>query len=183
MGTLTYIKNFLQDKDVAAIAPSSSFLVRRVCRKMDFSRPLVVVEYGPGNGVFSKYILERLQPDSQLVMIEKNDGFVEELQPLTKDPRVTLVQESVVNVLEVMERLGIEEADYILSGIPFSFLDKPEKDRLIEDTREALAQDGAFLVYQNYNHMEKPLRRHFENVEIEYELINIPPMYAYKATK
>lgn len=183
MGTLTYIKNFLQDKDVAAIAPSSSFLVRRVCRKMDFSRPLVVVEYGPGNGVFSKHILERLHPDSRFVMIEKNPSFARELQPLAEDPRVTVVEGSVVDVLEILERLGIDKADYILSGIPFSFLKTPEKDRLLEDTREALAQDGAFLVYQNYNHMEKPLRRHFEHVEKEYELINIPPMYAYKATK
>jgi len=30
MSTLAYIKNFIRDRDVAAITPSSKFLVKRV---------------------------------------------------------------------------------------------------------------------------------------------------------
>jgi len=46
-----------------------------------------------------------------------------------------------------------------------------------------LTSDGKFLVYQNYNHMEKPLRRHFDSVTREYEILNLPPMFAYEALK
>jgi len=70
-----------------------------------------------------------------------------------------------------------------VSGIPFSFLDDDVKQDLLERTRSILADDGKFLVYQNYNHMEDPLREHFGRVHKEYEILNLPPMFAYQAMK
>ena len=184
MGTLSYIKNFIQDKDVAAVTPSSKFLVKRVCRWIDFSRPSTVVEYGPGTGVFSEYILENLGADSTLLMIESNPNFVEKLREMTADDdRVIVVEDRAENVQDIMAAHDLPEADYVISGIPFSFLDEDVKHELLVQTREALTEDGKFLVYQNYNHMEDPLRRHFSSVKKEYELFNLPPMFAYEALK
>ncbi|MFB6247636.1 MAG: hypothetical protein ABEL97_03615, partial [Salinibacter sp.] len=78
----------------------------------------------------------------------------------------------------------IDEVDYIVSGIPFSFLDEDTKHELLARTREVLEPNGKFLVYQNYNHLEDPLRRYFSDVTIEREFLNIPPtMHAYRARK
>ena len=184
MSTLTYIKNFIKDRDVAAITPSSTFLVRRVCRWMDFTRPNVIVEYGPGTGVFSKYILKHMTEDSRLIMIEGNGDFVQKLKALTQgDDRVDVYHDRAENVEQILADAGEDDADYVISGIPFSFLDDEVKHELLQCTRQALAADGKFLVYQNYNHMEDPLREHFGRVEKEYELLNIPPMFAYRASK
>lgn len=183
--TFSYIKNFLRDRDVAAIAPSSPFLVRRVCKWIDFERPAVIVEYGPGNGVFSEYILKRMTDDSTLLLIESNPDFADTLAKRTADdPRAIVVQGQAQDVTDILEAHDIEEADYVVSGIPFSFLDDDEKHELLVRTREVLAEGGKFLVYQNYNHMEAPLRRHFSTVTKEYEPRNIPPtMFAYEAVK
>lgn len=184
MSTLTYIKNFIKDRDVAAITPSSTFLVRRVCRWIDFDAPNVIVEYGPGTGVFSKYILKHMTADSRLIMIEGNADFVQKLKALTQgDDRVDVYHDRAENIREILDDAGEDHADYVISGIPFSFLDDEVKHELIQYTREALSDHGKFLVYQNYNHMEGPLRRHFGRVEKEYELLNIPPMFAYRASK
>lgn len=184
-GTLSYIKNFIQDRDVAAIAPSSSFLVERVCKWIDFDESAVIVEYGPGNGVFSKYILDRMTEDSRLILIESNPDFVDELREKTRDdPRAIVVKDLAQNVDKILADQGITEADYIVSGIPFSFLDDEEKKDLLDRTREVLADDGKFLAYQNYNHLEDPLREHFSEVTTEREFRNIPPtMRAYEACK
>ena len=184
-GTLSYIKNFLQDPDVAAITPSSSFLVERVCKWIDFEEPVVIVEYGPGNGVFSEYILDHMTADSALILIESNPDFVEMLEEKTADhPRAVVVEDQAQNVKEILSDLGHEEVDYIVSGIPFSFLDEEEKGALLRRTREVLAEEGKFLVYQNYNHLEDPLREHFAEVTKEREVRNIPPtMRAYEACK
>jgi len=184
-GTLSYIKNFLRDQDVAAIAPSSSFLVKRVCKWIDFEKPAVIVEYGPGNGVFSEYMLERMTDDSTLVLIESNPDFVEMLrQTMADDPRVLVVQDRAQRVDEILREHDIPEADYVVSGIPFSFLDDETTDQLLRTTREVLVEGGTFLVYQNYNHMEAPLRVHFSEVTKEREFLNIPPtMHAYAAHK
>lgn len=184
-GTLSYIKNFIQDRDVAAIAPSSSFLVERVCKWIDFNESAVIVEYGPGNGVFSEHILEHMTEDSRLILIESNPDFVEELREKTRDdPRAVVVKDLAQNVDEILADQGGTGADYVVSGIPFSFLDDEEKEDLLDRTCEVLADDGKFLVYQNYNHLEEPLREHFSEVNTEREFRNIPPtMRAYEACK
>lgn len=184
-GVLSYVKNFLQDQDVAAIAPSSSFLVRRVCKWIDFEEDNVVVEYGPGNGVFSEYILDHMTEGSTLVLIETNVDFVETLEEMTADdPRALVVEDRAENVADILDARNIDEADYIVSGIPFSFLDEDVKHDLLAQTRDVLSDDGKFLVYQNYNHLEDPLRTYFSSVKTEYEPRNIPPTtYAYEARK
>lgn len=184
-GVLSYIKNFLQDQDVAAIAPSSSFLVRRVCKWIDFDTDNVIVEYGPGNGVFSEFILDHMTANSTLLLVESNPDFVETLEEKTADdPRAIVVEDRAENIVEILDARDIDEVDYILSGIPFSFLDEDTKHDLLTRTRDVLSEDGKFLVYQNYNHMEAPLRAHFSEVQKEYEPRNIPPtMFAYEARK
>jgi len=184
-GVFSYIKNFLQDQDVAAIAPSSSFLVRRVCKWIDFEEDNIVVEYGPGNGVFSEYILERMTDDSTLILIESNPDFVQTLEDMTADdPRALVVEGRAENVVDILRAHDIDEIDYVVSGIPFSFLDEDTRHDLLDQTREVLSEDGKFLVYQNYNHLEDPLRVHFSTVQKEYEPRNIPPtMFAYEAQK
>jgi len=184
MGTLAYIKNFIRDRDVAAITPSSKFLVKRVCKWIDFDTPRRIVEYGPGTGVFSKYLLENMHEDSELIMIEGNASFVQSLRQYCKgDERAVVVHDRAENVRQIMDTHDVDRADYVLSGIPFSFLDEDVKHELISRTRDVLTSDGKFLVYQNYNHMEKPLRRHFDSVTREYEILNLPPMFAYEALK
>lgn len=184
-GTFSYIKNFLKDRDVAAIAPSSRFLVRRVCKWIDFDDPAVIVEYGPGNGVFSEYIRERMTDDSTLLLIESNPDFVKMLTERTADdPRVIVEEGRAEEVVDILRAHDIEAADYIVSGIPFSFLDEDVRRDLLTRTRDVLSEGGKFLVYQNYNHLEGPLRESFSRVNKEYEPRNIPPtMFAYEAVK
>lgn len=184
MGTLSYIKNFIKDRDVAAITPSSTYLVKRVCRWIDFDTPCTIVEYGPGDGVFSRYIARHMHPESSLVLIESNDGFVDDLQSFQdQHPQVTVVHDRAENVASIIDAHDLTPVDYVISGIPFSFLDEPIKTELIQSTFDALHDDGKFLVYQNYNHMEEPLRQRFPRVDKEYVLFNIPPMFAYEARK
>jgi len=182
-GTFSYIKNFIRDQDVAAIAPSSSFLVERVCKWIDFEEPAVIVEYGPGNGVFSEYILNHMTEDSTLVLIESNPDFVEMLDERTAgDPRALVVEDRAEHVRDILDEHDIDQVDYVVSGIPFSFLDEESTGELLSTTRDILGPDGKFLVYQNFNHLEDPLRAHFSEVTREREFLNIPPtMHAYEA--
>src|SRR3972149_3700301 len=87
MSTLSYVKNFLSDKYIASITPTSDFGVKKVCSKIDFSRCGLVVEYGPGTGVFTKYLLQKMGADSLLIMIERNANFVTLLRKKVRDPR------------------------------------------------------------------------------------------------
>ena len=182
--TLVYIKNFIEDRDVASVMPSSPFLVRRMVRKMDLDGSCVVVEYGPAAGVFSRSILKKMGPEGRLILIETNADFVRRLrEQFGGDPRVEIFQEPAQDVTRLLEQAGHEEADYVLSGIPFSFLSEEERHTLIDATRQALRPGGAFLVYQHRDHMSRLLPQHFDQIEEGYELLNVPPMHTYAARR
>ena len=62
MSTLTYLKNFIRDKNVASITPTSPFGVRKVCEKIDFKKRNVIIEFGPGQRrIFKIYFKENDQ--------------------------------------------------------------------------------------------------------------------------
>jgi len=69
--SVLFFKRFLQRPfQIASIVPSSKALVERVARKMDFSQPRVIAEYGPGEGVHSREIARRMSSDSHLLLFE-----------------------------------------------------------------------------------------------------------------
>src|SRR5690349_18241444 len=76
-----FFKRFLQRPfQVASIIPSSKALVKKVARKMDFSEPRIIAEYGPGEGVHSREIARRMSADSQLLLFELDPAFSRDLQ-------------------------------------------------------------------------------------------------------
>ena len=157
--------------------PSSKALVKRVARKMDFSEPRVIAEYGPGEGVHSREIARRMKPGSQLLLFELDTAFSRDLQrQFASDPRVHVINGDAAGLPEELQRRGIPQCDYILSGIPFSILEISKKRALLEKTYEALADGGKFIIYQVTNELRQHAKL-FERAESEYFLQNIPPMF------
>ena len=59
----------MTDKNVASVARTSKKTVERICRAINFDKDIVLVEYGPGSGAFTKYLLSRMSLDSKLIAI------------------------------------------------------------------------------------------------------------------
>jgi phosphatidylethanolamine/phosphatidyl-N-methylethanolamine N-methyltransferase len=180
MGTFTYLKTLVADKNVASITPSSSFTIKKATRAMDFSKDMVVVEFGPGTGVFSEYLLKKMTAGSKLIMIELNKDFADILHGI-QDERVSVYNESAEKLVDILGDEDVSTVDYFLSGIPFSFLDEATKDRILSRSAKFLNPDGFFLAYQTSSHLKKPLLRHFKTVDVSYEWRNLPPMCIYEA--
>jgi phospholipid N-methyltransferase len=173
-----FFKRFLQRPfQVASIIPSSKAMVKKVARKIDFSGPRIIAEYGPGEGVHSREIARRMSADSQLLLFELDTAFSRDLQrQFAGDSRVHVINGDAATLPDELRRRGIPHCDYIVSGIPFSILPIKKKRELLKKTYEALADGGRFIIYQVTNE----LRQHatiFERAESEYVLQNIPPMF------
>lgn len=180
--TITYLKNFIKDKDVASITPSSKLLIKRVCGHINFNKDNIIVEYGAGTGVFSKFLLNRLTPDSKLILFETNPEFYKKLQDIY-DPRVRVLNDSVEHVKELLQDNYFNKVDCVISGIPFSFLNPETKSSILIQTKEMLKPGGSFLAYQTSGHLKEPLKEVFGNVNTEFEFLNVPPMMVYEAVK
>src|SRR4051812_14230130 len=77
---------------VASVMPSSAAMIRRVSDKMDLSRPVVVAEYGPGEGCHTREMLKRAHPESKFLLFELDPAFCDDMRrQFANDPRVTVI--------------------------------------------------------------------------------------------
>ncbi|REL38878.1 methyltransferase domain-containing protein [Rhodohalobacter sp. SW132] len=183
MSKIDFFKTFIKDRDVASVIPTSMRCVKKVCTHIDFSQDFTLVEYGPGNGVFTKYLLDKMTEGSRLILIEANEDFVTELNETIKDPRVSINNVLAGDVETVLDPDQVGNVDYVLSGIPFSFLKKDRKRAVLIATKRILKDGGKFIAYQTSGHLKKPVMEVFGNYDIEFEMLNIPPYLIYDVVK
>lgn len=168
---------------VGSIIPSSPALVDSMLAGVDWHRTRLFVEYGPGVGTFTRTILERLHPDALLLAIDINLDFAAYLDTQIADPRLRVVHGSAADVRRFIAEAGHRQADYILSGIPFSTLPEGVGEAICSETRNALRPGGAFLVYQYSGYMRRLLAPIFDALDDRLEWRNIPPCRMFTAVK
>lgn len=182
--TLLYLKNLITDKHIASITPTSRFGVKRICSKIDFNQDNIIIEFGPATGVFTKFLLQNISHNSKLILIEQNQYFVSFLKKHFRDSRVIVYHESAENVAQIA---SINHINYIISGIPFSFIPQKSRNSIIYGCYSILKKGGKFLAYQTFFQkdilLKDHLTQHFLNVNDEYEILNIPPLRVYEAIK
>ncbi|MBP9837792.1 MAG: methyltransferase domain-containing protein [Proteobacteria bacterium] len=189
--SLTYLINLVQDKRIGSITPTSRFGVKRILDKIDFFSADTIVEYGPGTGVICKALLKQMKPDAKLIAIETNKKFVRILRKQIKDPRFFIFHDSAENVTGCLRKAGASSADYIISGIPFTMLDNETANHIVYETEKMLNIGGKFLVYQFLLYLENEsskgihrfLPSHFQVINKQPEMLNIPPLRVYEAIK
>ncbi|HMO17203.1 MAG TPA: rRNA adenine N-6-methyltransferase family protein [Oligoflexia bacterium] len=193
---LSYISNIIRDPEVASIAPTSVFGIKRIFSGIDLSRCGLFIEFGPGGGVITKYVLSQLPVNSRLVAIENNPDFARALAEEIKDERLIVIEGSAADVVFHIEKLYSEQliesnrADYIVSGIPFSMFPPTLKDTILKGTLSVLSDNGAFLVYQflislsiGQQDIKNKLLEYFSITRSNIEMRNIPPLRIFEAKK
>jgi phospholipid N-methyltransferase len=164
---------------LGSIVPSSRFLIRQLLEPVDWSQARVIVEYGPGVGVITTEVLRRMRPDAMLIAIETNPDFVSYLRDSIKDERLHVVEASAESVDEILRRYGQSNASYVISGIPFSTIPAPVRERILLKTREVLKPGGSFLVYQFSSRVLQDLQRIFRYVRRKFEPLNVLPAHLF----
>lgn len=180
----TFFREFVKHPAmIGSVIPSSPMLVRAMLAPVDWANTRLFVEYGPGVGTFTRPILEQLRPDAMLIAIDTNADFVRYLNADIADHRFRAVHGSAVDVRRIIADHGFSEADYVLSGLPFSTLPDGVGDAIAKETEAALRWSGAFLVYQYSPYVRRVLTPHFAEIEGGFEWLNIPPCRLYWARK
>ena len=195
IGTRAYIKTLIKDPNVASITPTSNFGVRKLLSTVNFSEAKLFVEYGPGGGVITKYLLSKMSSDARLIAIEQNPQFAKALSNAIHDPRCEIVNDSAENVVQIIDSLiskgflapGQNRPDHIISGIPFSLFPTELKNKILYTTQKTLKKEGSFLVYQflislsaGKNDIKRKIREYFEIARSGVELRNVPPLRIFE---
>jgi phospholipid N-methyltransferase len=177
---LLFARNFFRHpRMLGSIVPSSRFLIKQLLEPIDWDQARVIVEYGPGVGGITAEVLRRMRPDASLIAIETNPDFVSFLRSSTQDERFHVVEASAESVVEILRQHGHDKASYIISGIPFSTIPAPVRERILRNTCSALEPRGSFLVYQFSTRVLQDLQRIFRYVRRQFEPLNVLPAHLF----
>jgi len=182
--TAFFLKNFVRHPHlIGAAFPSSRYLINRVLSRVQWEQTHNVIEYGPGIGTFTRPILNHMLPDARLLALEINEDFCRALRSDIRDPRFELICGSAADVTHWMHRCSIHKADFILSGIPYTFFSHEQRRSILMASRNALSPRGVFVSFQYTRAVLPDLQDVFRNVVEDFELINLLPARLFYCTK
>lgn len=170
------------------IVSSSGFLVRRMVGKIEFSRPLRVLEIGSGRGAFTREIIQRMCHQSQLDVCEIKADYnpwIEQLMAGNPDKQVRLHN---CCVTELLTEAG--EYDVILSSLPLKNFESINDNnaflyKIIATLKSGLRDGGIYLQYQYFRSNKADIESIFGKPmdNIDFVALNVLPAFVYSMTK
>jgi len=146
--SIDFFRGFLKDpKQVGSIIPSSRFMERRIIEYGDLADARVIVELGPGTGGTTRSLLDAMRPDARLVAIDLDPRFTEIVAAID-DARLIAHTGSACDLVAILKQHGLESADVVVSGIPFSTMPRELGSRIMRAVHDSLSSGGVFVAYQ-----------------------------------
>ena len=180
----SFITQFLKEsKMVGSVRPSSRFLMEKMLQNIDFENSKIIVELGPGTGVFTYEILKKMAPDAVLLIFELNQRFIRILKRNIKDKRAIFVYDSAEKLEEYLEKHNLKNADVIVSSLPLFNFPQELRETIINNSYKTLKNSGKYIQFQYSTQAKKMLESTFDSVDITFTPLNFPPAFVYTCEK
>jgi len=184
MQKIDFLKNTLRNlRTTGTITRSSKYLSKTMLSYIQFDKAKTIVELGPGDGIFTRYILKKMKADSRLIAFEINEDFLEHLKLSIEDPSFELVSDSAEHMTEILRTKGVETADYIISGMPFTILPDDLVQVIIKSCYDLLKPGGKFIQFHYALSNRKLYTDTFKNIQIKFVALNVPPAFVMVCEK
>lgn len=180
----SFFKTYLEQKNqVGSWVPSWPLLVNNMCRKIDFEHADTIIEYGPGNGVFTKKLLKKAKSTAKIFVFELNTDFYNGLKDKFNDPRMILLNQGAETLPEVLKTHNIDKVDAILSSLPLAMIPKEVKNLILDNSHTYLRKGGVFLQYQYSLNAKNDVKERYGKLKVNIIPLNVPPAFVYKGVK
>jgi phospholipid N-methyltransferase len=184
MSKRSFLKEFIREnKTVGALTPSSRYLASKMLESIDYSNINVIVELGPGTGVFTRRIAKNLPENVFLLVFELNEEFYLQLNEEFNQPNVVIIHDSAEQILKYLKEFKFENADIVISSLPLANFDEDLRSLLLNKIYESLNEEGKFIQFQYSLQSKKALKSLFQEVKIGFTALNIPPAFVYTCLK
>jgi phospholipid N-methyltransferase len=168
---------------LGTLTPSSRFLANRMLKKIDFSKVDVLVELGPGNGIITQQILERLPPKATLICFEINDNFYTQLLEV-KNPQLVVIKSSAEKIKQELNLLGFHKTDHIISSLPLAIIPNKISEEILDNSFEVLENGGTYIQFQySLSYFKKFKTVFMKSISVDFEPLNLPPAFVYRCKK
>ncbi len=194
-GLESLVVNFLRElitrpATTGAIAPSSRYLAEIIVEDLDLHTADVVLEYGPGTGVFTEFVLRELRPGAKFAAIELNPRFAKLFK--SRYPLVPVFQDSVTNVQGICESAGMQSVDCIVSGLPWAIFPESLQVQCLDQMMRVLKPGGRFVTFTYVPSLALAGARRFASMLPDYFSVvskspvvwlNVPPAFVYRCQR
>jgi phosphatidylethanolamine/phosphatidyl-N-methylethanolamine N-methyltransferase len=179
---MIFLKQLIKSaKHTGAIAPSSSFLARKMVSRSKIKNAKTIIELGPGTGAITKEILKKMPKGAALWTFEINQEFVVHLQK--KYPKANHIQANISSLEKLVEKNNIGRIDSIISGIPFVSLDKKDCEKIFSEISSIMNETTNLVLFTYSTTKFKSFFSWFEKIDVSYVPINLPPAYVLTLKK
>ena len=191
-GDMTFfLRQFVRSPGrTGAVAPSSRHLAAQMIRCANLPATSVVIEMGPGTGVFTERLTARLTPGTDFFALEINPRFAEATR--RRCPGVTVHQDSATNARAYLDRIGKPHCDLVVSSLPWASFRPSLQEEILDTIVDILRPGGRLLTFAylqglalpSGQRFRKALDARFSGVERTRTVWrNVPPAFIYRAVK
>ncbi|MFC9708944.1 class I SAM-dependent methyltransferase [Paenibacillus sp. NPDC056933] len=179
--TILFLKSFLHNpKNVGSIIPSSRFLASRMVGHAPWPEAKAVAELGAGTGAITQRIRQQVQDSTKVLLFEMDEIMRNNLK--VAYPSFSCYP-NAAHLVESMKQEGVQQLDFIFSGLPFFNFEPELRNTLVDQIYKALQPGGLFIAFQYSLQMKKLLSEHFIIETIDFEPLNVPPAFVYVCRK
>src|SRR5205823_5572245 len=130
---------------VGAIAPSSSSLARAMVEVLGATAGDMVVELGPGTGVFTEQLLKAGIARDRLILIESDRRFAGFLRNAFKG--VTVINGDARRLPAILAKRGCAQVSRILSGLPLRSMASEMRTDIAHAMSQSLEPGGRLVQF------------------------------------
>lgn len=167
---------------IGAWSPSSTFLADKMLDPIHFKTAHCIIEFGPGTGVFTHKLLEKMNPTAKLIAFEINPSFYDELKTI-KDDRLIVINDSAENLDFYLKQNNLAAADYIVSSLPFAVIPDEVVAVILDKSHKNLADKGKYIQFQYSLNAKSKLKAIFKKVQTKFTFLNLPPAFIFICSK
>jgi phosphatidylethanolamine/phosphatidyl-N-methylethanolamine N-methyltransferase len=134
-------------KSVGAIAPSGRFLADAIVRALgDVPKKSLIIELGPGTGVFTKRLMQR-HPQATTLAIEIDRALVQNLK--RKIPRATVINGCATRIRELISKHKLDHLPVagVVSGLPLLSLPKNLPTDILAEIAAVLPEGKPYVQF------------------------------------
>jgi phosphatidylethanolamine/phosphatidyl-N-methylethanolamine N-methyltransferase len=191
MRPMQFLRQFMHNPTrTGAIAPSSTALAELITASADLAQASVVIEFGPGTGVFTEQILAQLHKEATFFALEVNPDFVAATQ--ARCPEAIVYHDSATQAGAHLKTHGHTHCDCIISGLPWAAFGEKLQDDLLDTVKDVVRPGGRFLTFAYLQGLllpsglrfRKKLKNRFSKVSTTRIVwANLPPALVYCVEK
>jgi len=180
----SFLRAWLRDPiTTASIVPSSRSLARLITSQIDAGDG-PVIELGPGTGVFTRALLERGVPESELFLIETQRSLVDLLR--RRFPAACVLHMDASRIASV-EIFGCRPATAAISGLPILWMSQLEATRLLRGLFARMRPGSALYQFTYQRRCPIPdqvlVSLGLRAERIGWTLANFPPAAVYRISR